>query len=389
MQKKSIVLICCVVVVIIALLLFVVYLAKGGSTDIKDVRGNNNSLKKVTSDGIGDVEWSIDPEDSTDGSVTIYIEVSGEDSKNVASITLPNKQNVVSSSASYEVSKNGDYTFIFNKTNGETVSEIVTVSNINEISADNPYIPKGFSHVEGTEVDTGYVIEDEAGNQFVWVPVESGTLTRNTDGNEQYEETDYTATGLYNSVAKYYGFYIAKYEASQGNENGLAIANSMEGKIPWSNVTYETAYDAAINTATAYDYVGVKTCLINSYAWDTTLAWINESVTNYSSNTSYGNYSGTILATGYSINDKVNEICDLSGNLREWTTELYYPSLSETDNTNTTNTVAQDENEVVQYDYRVVRGGSAIISKVANSHIGEPENLSDPYWGFRMILYKD
>ncbi len=34
-----------------------------------------------------------------------------------------------------------------------------------------PKVPSGFTHIEGT-VDDGYVIEDEDGNQFVWVPVD-------------------------------------------------------------------------------------------------------------------------------------------------------------------------------------------------------------------------
>ena len=278
---------------------------------------------------LGNVVWSIEPDDTTDGSVTINIEASVADADSIESITLPNKQVVTSSKATYEVNKNGEYTFIFNKKNGEHISENITVDNISEVSANTPYIPTGFTHVEGTEVGTGYIIEDAVGNQYVWVPLESGSLVRNTEGSSQYEETDYTATGFYNSAAKYYGFYIGRYEASQSNEKGLAIAKSIDGEIPWSNVTYEEAYNAALNTATAYDYSGVKTALINSYAWDTTLSWINKTIVNYSSNTSYGNYSGTIMKTGTTTNDQVNSICDLSGNLREWTTEVYYPNLPE------------------------------------------------------------
>jgi hypothetical protein len=393
MQKKSLVLICCIVVVCIAIVLLVVYLAKGGSTDLKDIANSNSNGKSNSYVDSGDITWSIDPEDTTDESVTIYIEANSSLAKNVVSITLPNNQLVTTSNTKYEVTKNGDYTFIFNKKNGDKISKVVTISNINSISADSPYIPSGFSHVEGTEVSTGYVIEDENGNQFVWVPVSSGVLTRNTDGNELYEESDYTATSLYNSVAKYYGFYIARYEASKDNVNGLEIAKSVEGQIPWSNVNYEDAYSAALNTATAYDYIGVKTALMNSYAWDTTLKWINQTITNYASNTSYGNYSGTILVTGNTINDKVNEIYDLSGNLREWTTEIYNEPVQTTEteetSSNKNNNLLEDAEDEVVYGYRVVRGGSAIINKVANSHIAQLENLSDPYWGFRMILYKD
>ena len=35
-----------------------------------------------------------------------------------------------------------------------------------------PPVPSGFSHVAGTEINSGYVIQDGDGNQFVWVPVD-------------------------------------------------------------------------------------------------------------------------------------------------------------------------------------------------------------------------
>ena len=45
---------------------------------------------------------------------------------------------------------------------------------IQEYHAAHPelHIPTGFSHIEGT-VDTGYVIKDSEGNEFVWIPVAS------------------------------------------------------------------------------------------------------------------------------------------------------------------------------------------------------------------------
>ena len=46
-----------------------------------------------------------------------------------------------------------------------------------ETNSENPYILDGFHYVEGT-VDTGYVIEDENGNQFVWVPCNSENLSK-------------------------------------------------------------------------------------------------------------------------------------------------------------------------------------------------------------------
>lgn len=82
----------------------------------------------------------------------------------------------------------------------------------------------------------------------------------------------------------------------------------------------------------------------------------------------------------------------MAGNVREWTTEKYDEEIvASTDNNqtaqanvgNTINTLATD------LSYRVVRGGSATMDKIANSRIGERTDLQDNYWGFRMVLYKE
>mgnify|MGYP003317301144 CR=1 FL=1 len=48
---------------------------------------------------------------------------------------------------------------------------------------------------------------------------------------------------------------------------------------------------------------------------------INKRVKNYSTSLNYGNYTGTIRNTGQTETDVINNICDMSGNVREWTTE--------------------------------------------------------------------
>ena len=215
------------------------------------------------------------------------------------------------------------------------------------------------------------------------MPVESGTPER-TAPSDKYLEDNYTASSLNNSIGKYYGFYIARYESSRDSVNGLVISKSVKGSIPWSNVSYNDAFDASKNTAIAYDYIGVKTALVNSYAWDTALAWMDKSVTNYSSSKNYGNYSSQILTTGETESDIVNGISDMAGNLREWTTEKYDSEL-EIDSV----TENETENSDDEITYRVVRGGSARMDKIANSRIGQRTDLQDNYWGFRMVLYKE
>ena len=58
----------------------------------------------------------------------------------------------------------------------------VTVVGTKNTEREGIIIPEGFGYVEGTR-DTGLVIEDKEGNQFVWIPVEyTATGTKDTNG---------------------------------------------------------------------------------------------------------------------------------------------------------------------------------------------------------------
>ena len=323
------------------------------------------------------IELEKEVDENNKGKVFIKISARTEDGTGIKQIVLPDGTTIMGSSTTFEVNENGDYEFLVYNENGISNSETINVSELEEISASNPYIPEGFTEVGGIP-EAGYVIEDEYGNQYIWVPVENGKLTRTRMLNTEYEETSEAATSLVNSVAKYYGFYIARFEASQYELNGKVVAASMSGKTPWLNITCQDAINNAAESAKAFGYEGYSTALISSYAWDTTLEWIDSRVTNYSSNIEYGNYSGTIYPTGYTTKDNVNNICDLAGNVREWTTEIYKPSSTDS------NSRGNSENII----NRVVRGGSASSQRTPNAYTGYAEDTYDAYWGFRMVLYK-
>lgn len=355
---------------IIAIILLIVYVSGGGSLKTEDViNSEKEELAKPS------IVLDYEPKTNTSGKVIIYVETSMPDGSGIESIILPNAQEVISTETKYEVTKNGEFEFTVKAENGEISSQKIEINNILDSSSDEPYIPEGFEHVEGTEVDTGFVIKDEYGNEFVWVPVETGKLTRNTEGSTQYVEYTEEITAFSISAARYYGFYISRYEASAAESDDSISCK--KGLIPMTNVTYLSAYEKARNMSKTYKYTDVTTSLTNSYAWDTTLKWINNSITNYSTNISYGNYSGRIVTTGSTESDNANNIYDMSGNLREWTTEVYYPEVLDG--------TLIEQNKV----YRVIRGGGANMGKNASSHIGHPENMSDTYWGFRVILYKN
>lgn len=258
-----------------------------------------------------------------------------------------------------------------------TVEESIVEENIveeniteeNTVEEDLPYMPNGFSYVEG-KVETGYTIADSYGNTYVWVPVENGELIRNIDISECVE-IENMVTDFKNSVNQYKGFYIAKYESSAYSINNKNVSATMGDRTPVNNVNYAVAYETANNSYKEFNYSDVVTNLINSYAWDTTLAWIDKSNSNYSTSTNRGNYSETINPTGTTEADIVNNICDLAGNLEEWTTEGYLI------NNDTVN----------QQLFRIIRGGSVKFNGSALNR-SYKEDGSDYNIGFRMILYK-
>lgn len=118
---------------------------------------------------------------------------------------------------------------------------------------DNPYIPVGFEHLEGS-VQDGFVIKDVSGNEqtdgneFVWIPVKDMSAFKmqhpvyDATKPTQLNWVDYsnhsgyveiTTTDEYqamkNSVAKYGGFYVARYEAG--------VAKNMPQQKPTTNTT--------------------------------------------------------------------------------------------------------------------------------------------------------
>ena len=232
----------------------------------------------------------------------------------------------------------------------------------------------GVSADSGSNVKDGVVIEDGEGNQYVWVPVtkdengenttpysETGTLADgteiklsryifdeegvSTDRGEDYinsnieyggsmtpvwvayEEVEYLEEFKL-SVAENGGYYIARYEASYGtdgkaNSKISAQANESAGSLQegtlWNFITQTDAMTASQNL-----YMETNSELINSYAWDTALLYIQKC----SGNNQYSRAtapSDTLANTG-SGNDEICKINDLSGNLGEWTTEdLQFP----------------------------------------------------------------
>ena len=213
-------------------------------------------------------------------------------------------------------------------------------------------IPKGFKIIEDTEgkksIDAGLVIQDSAGNEFVWVPV---TVEGTTDAEKEANFEAIRKDGYYNgslqtdvsngwvaepyakgytdekgteevkdyqemrtSVIKNGGFYIGRYEAgvegdtprtNKSNETSTMVVQ--RDKFPYNyvgwgssmsnyedNITYNSknqGHGALYLSKHMYDGkdVGVTPTLCYGIQWDATLAFIGDENYNKDS-TSKGNY---------------------------------------------------------------------------------------------------
>ena len=215
------------------------------------------------------------------------------------------------------------------------------------------WIPEGFriSKDSASTVQGGVVIEDKDRNQFVWVPV--ATLA-------DYKRTWYTGDGSFSSysealpedektsVERYKGFYIGRYEAGDKESTVAKTLRSSKdvtktvtikaNQAPYNYVTKTQAVSLAEGFATKQGYKA-KTKLVSSYAWDTTIAFLQKVNSDYGSSSKEGNYRDTTFSytdiTGASKTKArssyvlvptgqttpVCNIYDMGGNVFEWTTE--------------------------------------------------------------------
>ena len=197
------------------------------------------------------------------------------------------------------------------------------------------------------------------------------------------------------STIKNGGYYIARYEAGINlEENQYVFANyemkedysgieptimanviardgtvkplSIKGKGVWNAVTQGEASTISKNM---YNISSDKITsdLINSYAWDTAISFIEKC----STNNNYANQKASeVLSTTGNIHDDIIDIqCniyDMAGNVSEWTTETG-----------------------VENGYPCVcHGGSYMFNGMCvNSRLGTGKDFKQIFIGFRTILY--
>ena len=255
------------------------------------------------------------------------------------------------------------------KADKETEKFIEIISTYN-----NPIIPEGFKKVETDSAsweiengipkgwNNGLVIEDEIGNQFVWVPnveVTNENLIKMYNYCMQEPEQKEEQLRRYNEqIERYGGFYIARYEAGISEEiksnikefsattNDIeGIPVSKQGQIVWNYISLKNAKKNAENM---YNNENIESDLISPIQWIATMQWIDNCDYNIIDAKEWGNFSNVnfsftgwysidygktyaygenklksqynmILSTGATERNKANNIYELAGNVREYT----------------------------------------------------------------------
>ena len=305
--------------------------------------------------------------------------------------------------------------------------------------------PNDATYVEGT-VDTGVVIKDKNNNEWVWVPVDDASIMyqtaegtalagrtgvttnkyskgniisgigRGTPNSSSYREPDiltdkdtddtavqagFTATenktalkvmaenlvqdysDMIESITKYKGFYIGRYELSTKTENGVKVGIEQKDKVSQTNTNWYNLYKYSKNIAGSEN---MQTRMVWGCQWDVTCKWLSEHGYDINDSSSWGNHSdyntknnytegnekyeagaGEKQKTGSSENWKANNIYDLAGNCREWTQEA--------DST----------------DYRAIRGGGyhddGSNGPASDRYDGRPGDSSYDLLASRASLY--
>ena len=289
-----------------------------------------------------------------------------------------------------------------------------------DVNGEQVPIPEGYIVSENSDeniVNKGLVISDSRGNEYVWISctvdsssnklqykrTEWGVEKDGTDNSRAikdeltlkdidvtYSKTD-TDNGINEeiskeivaqinaekeSIKKYGGYYIGRYEVGKDNKTAVIKAE----QEPYVNIKWSKAYELAKGIGGGE---GATTYLCSSYSWDTAINFIqNTTGKNYA--TSIIGFNGnwksqevkdssgkvikpvnTIQRLNTGLTTALCNIYDMGGNVGEFTTELN-PGMSET---------------------VVLRGGNNYRNVPAGYRWDTYSGYANSYYGFRATLF--
>ena len=283
---------------------------------------------------------------------------------------------------SFAVDGNGNVVSTENGTLGTVTGSETKNTTVKDSLGNQVVVPAGFKVINPTEnVTDGIIVEDVShsatkGSQFVWIPVgevvkeikdevksiETITLSRYTFAddnvgtptdkgateiensyNNNYKHTEINTapngnitakenieseeSGFRKSVKDNHGYYIGRYES---RKNGTQVTIKASDTV-YNNITQP---NAATVSRGMYSDSNFKSDLMNSYAWDTAIVFLQKfdnrankaSLKPYSRQNSLNDSlasQGTNNLSDASKQDVVCNVYDMASNCWEWTTETY------------------------------------------------------------------
>ena len=261
-----------------------------------------------------------------------------------------------------------------NGTLGAVTGNEKTNTTVKDSLGNQVVVPAGFKVVnKDANVTDGIVVEDvshsaTAGSQFVWIPV--GEVIKDSAGNKEtitlgrydFDDkgnataysgrfTEDTATNhnseYKNTIAKdiedfknkvnniTHGYYIGRYEARDKSATSARTSSSVETNqlvCTANNYVYNyiTQPKAAELSRGMYSDSNFESDLMNSYAWDTAIVFLQKfdnranKTKPYSRQTSLNGSlasQGTNNLSDTSKQDVICNVWDMASNVFEWTTE--------------------------------------------------------------------
>ena len=224
---------------------------------------------------------------------------------------------------------NGTYSLTITTTTGKTKSIKLNVNSLYKqfTSLDIMAKANGFNDLESYAKSMNFETVD------AMIEIYSQSCKQITDNDTNQE-----------SVNTYGGFYIARYEAGDGDANGTRRSSSSsnsntvvskKGAIVYNYISQPDSITRAESM-----YAG-KSKLISGAGWDRTLNWLIETKAKtenevFVNSSSWGNYDDSTgnaktnsgvdnmnYTTGRNEAWKANNVYDLAGNVGDWTTEAY------------------------------------------------------------------